>query len=59
MQRIIGIELASLKRTGRVVGVAGGRKKSQAILAALRGGWIDVLITDRRTAESLLAMKSG
>jgi DNA-binding transcriptional regulator LsrR (DeoR family) len=59
MQRIIGIELASLKRTGRVVGVAGGRKKSQAILAALRGGWIDVLITDRRTAEALLVMNSG
>jgi DNA-binding transcriptional regulator LsrR (DeoR family) len=28
-------------------------------LAALRGGWIDVLITDRRTAETLLAMNSG
>lgn len=55
MQRVIGIEPATLKDVGRVVGVAGGKRKAQAILAALRGGWIDVLITDRRTAETLLA----
>ncbi len=54
-QRVIGIELASLKRANRVVGVAGGRRKVQAILGALRGHWIDVLITDRRAAEALLA----
>jgi DNA-binding transcriptional regulator LsrR (DeoR family) len=54
MQRVIGIEPASLKKIGRIVGVAGGRKKSQAILAALIGKWINVLITDRRTAETLL-----
>lgn len=55
MQRVIGIELSSLRRTHRVVGVAGGRSKVPAILAALRGRWIDVLITDRRAAEMLLA----
>ncbi|MGA8041166.1 MAG: sugar-binding transcriptional regulator [Terracidiphilus sp.] len=55
MQRVIGIEPATLKDVGRVVGIAGGKRKAQAILAALRGGWIDVLITDRRTAEALLA----
>jgi DNA-binding transcriptional regulator LsrR (DeoR family) len=58
MQRVIGIEPASLKRIARVVGVAGGRKKTQAILAALLGAWIDVLIVDRRTAEALLAQRS-
>ena len=55
MQRVIGIELSSLRRTHRVVGVAGGRSKVPAILAALRGHWIDVLITDRRAAETLLS----
>lgn len=54
MQRVIGIELGSLRRVKRVVGVAGGRRKTQAILAALRGRWIDILITDQRTAASLL-----
>lgn len=55
IERVIGIELAALRRAKRVVGVAGGRRKTQAILAALRGRWIDVLITDRRTAASLLS----
>ncbi len=55
MQRVIGIGLPSLRRVKRVVGVAGGRRKVQAILAALRGGWIDILITDQRTAASLLS----
>lgn len=54
MNRVIGIEHAEL-RNSRVIGVAGGKKKLEAILAALRGGWIDVMITDRRTADSLLA----
>jgi DNA-binding transcriptional regulator LsrR (DeoR family) len=54
MQRVIGIEATSLKHVNRVVGVAGGRRKVRAILAALRGRWIDVLITDLRAAESLL-----
>jgi DNA-binding transcriptional regulator LsrR (DeoR family) len=53
-QRVIGIEAASLRRAPRVVGVAGGRRKVPSILAALRGGWINVLITDLRAAESLL-----
>jgi DNA-binding transcriptional regulator LsrR (DeoR family) len=52
--RVIGIEPASLKRIRRVVGVAGGSRKVEAILAALRGKWINVLITDKRTAEGLL-----
>lgn len=59
MQRVIGIEPASLKKVARVVGVAGGQRKSQAILAALRGGWINMLITDRKTAEDLLAMRTA
>ena len=55
MQRVIGIELGALKKVNRVVAVAGGRKKVNAILGALRGGWINVLITDLRAAEALLA----
>jgi DNA-binding transcriptional regulator LsrR (DeoR family) len=38
-----------------VIGVAGGPDKRQAIHAALRGGLIDVLVTDRESAERLLA----
>jgi DNA-binding transcriptional regulator LsrR (DeoR family) len=52
--RVIGMELAQLRKAGRSVGVAGGRRKYAAILGALRGRWVNVLITDRRTAERLL-----
>lgn len=52
--RVIGMELSQLRRVARSVGVAGGRRKFMAVLGALRGRWINVLITDRLTAERLL-----
>jgi DNA-binding transcriptional regulator LsrR (DeoR family) len=52
--RIIGITLEQLKRTPRVVGVSGGPEKVAALRGALRGGFINVLITDSLTAERLL-----
>jgi DNA-binding transcriptional regulator LsrR (DeoR family) len=53
--RVIGIELEQLRRVPRAVGVAGGPGKTDAIRAAVLGGWINTLITDRSTAERLLA----
>jgi DNA-binding transcriptional regulator LsrR (DeoR family) len=58
MNRVIGIELSDLKKAKRVVGIAGGVRKIPAILAALRGGWINVLLTDRLTAEKLISDKA-
>lgn len=51
--RVIGIELRHLKRAKRVVGVAGGLRKRAAILGALKGKLINVLITDHATADFL------
>ncbi len=53
-ERIIGIDVNSLKNIPRVVGVAGGPNKVTSFKAVLQGGLIDVLITDRATAEALL-----
>jgi DNA-binding transcriptional regulator LsrR (DeoR family) len=53
-ERVIGMSLQELKRVNRVVGIAGGGRKCAAIRGALAGKWINVLITDRRTAEQLL-----
>jgi DNA-binding transcriptional regulator LsrR (DeoR family) len=53
-QRVIGITFEQLKRTPRVVGIAGGPEKLQAILGVLCGKLINVLITDSKTAEKLL-----
>lgn len=52
--RRIGITLEELRGIPNVVGVAGGADKVPAILGALRGGYLDVLVTTEGTAESLL-----
>jgi DNA-binding transcriptional regulator LsrR (DeoR family) len=54
-ERVIGIRLKQLRGVNRCVAVAGGPRKTEAIRGALRGGWVHVLITDRRTAEAILA----
>ena len=57
--RRIGIELADLKGIPKVVGVAGGVHKARAVLGALRGGFLDVLVTNELAAISLLALEGG
>jgi DNA-binding transcriptional regulator LsrR (DeoR family) len=52
--RVIGMKLQQLRGVARSVGVAGGFRKFTAVLGALRGGFVNVLVTDRRTAERLL-----
>jgi DNA-binding transcriptional regulator LsrR (DeoR family) len=52
--RLIGISLDQLSNTPRVVGIAGGPAKVEAIRGALRGHVIDVLITDPSTAREVL-----
>jgi DNA-binding transcriptional regulator LsrR (DeoR family) len=54
--RVFGLQLERLKSIPMVIGVACGKKKRQAILGALRGRWINVLVTDQFTAESLVMM---
>jgi DNA-binding transcriptional regulator LsrR (DeoR family) len=53
--RVIGVELAQLRRADRVVGVAGGRRKTAAIRGALAGRLVNVLITDLNTAQRLVS----
>lgn len=53
--RVVGIEVDQLRRVARRIGVAGGDRKHTALRAALRGGWINVLITDLDEARRLLA----
>jgi DNA-binding transcriptional regulator LsrR (DeoR family) len=53
--RIIGMELEQLRQVKRSVGIAGGERKHAAIRGAVRGGYINVLITDLATAQALVA----
>jgi DNA-binding transcriptional regulator LsrR (DeoR family) len=52
--RVIGMELEQLKQVRRCVGIAGGEGKAEAILGAVSGGWVHVLITDELAARHLL-----
>ena len=52
--RVISMGLQQLKAVKRAVGIAGGSGKLDAIRGALAGRWINVLITDRFTAERLI-----
>ena len=52
-QRVLSITPADLMKVPRRVGVAGGASKYRAIRAALRGGWVNVLVTDLDTARGL------
>lgn len=50
---VVGITLAQLRAARRRIVVAGGASKHAALTACLRGGWIDLLITDITTARHL------
>ena len=52
--RTISTDIEKLRTMKNVVGVAGGSEKVAAIKAVLRGGYLNVLVTDSKTAEGLL-----
>jgi len=53
-QRVVGIDCASLKEIKCVAGVAGGMLKAPAILGALHGKLVNVLVTDDEAAKEVL-----
>ena len=52
--RVIGVTLEELAQIDRVVALAGGKSKTEAIRGALRTGVIDLLVTDKYTAKRLV-----
>ena len=53
--RVMGIDLPTFRDVPRRLAIAGGHTKVEAIGGALRGGWVNVLVTDVDTARALLA----
>jgi len=51
---VIGMELNDIKACPNVIALAYGEKKVAALKGALKGGYIDVIITDYPTAKKLL-----
>ena len=54
-QELISVSLENLRRIPNVIGVAGGEDKVDAILAALKGKYINSLVTEEKTARTILA----
>ncbi|WP_024287363.1 sugar-binding transcriptional regulator [Cellulomonas sp. KRMCY2] len=54
-ERVIGITPDVLRTIPRRIAVAGGLRKVAAIRGAMRGRWVNVLITDSETARALVA----
>lgn len=52
--RIVSIDIEDLKSCKKVIAVAGGEDKSLSIRGALNGGFIDILITDYKTAVQVM-----
>ena len=52
-QRVISMSLEQLSKVNRAIGVAGGSRKYAGVLGALKGHWINLLVTDHFTAERL------
>lgn len=52
--RLIGISYSEIRNIPRVIAVAGGSEKYEAIKGALKSGLVDVLITDYETGKKLL-----
>jgi DNA-binding transcriptional regulator LsrR (DeoR family) len=53
--RVIGMSLEELHGVDRVLALAGGQAKTEAIRGALKTGVVDVLITDKFTAKRLVS----
>lgn len=55
-KKVVGIDLSAVHRAKYSIGVAAGKFKAEAILGALRGQYINVLITDDATATKVLSL---
>lgn len=51
---VIGIDIKKLRRVPHSIGVASGREKAEAIQGAIKGGFINVLVTDVECGKRLL-----
>jgi DNA-binding transcriptional regulator LsrR (DeoR family) len=59
-ERMIGITAAQMRAVPEVIGIVYGLAKARAVLAAVRGGYVDSLVTHSTLATALIdAVVSG
>ncbi len=57
--RVVGIDPTILREIPRRIGVAGGVEKGPAILGALRGRYLNILISDEHAVRSVLDLDTA
>ncbi|MDR2676342.1 MAG: hypothetical protein LBC18_16130 [Opitutaceae bacterium] len=57
--RVIGMDVSMLRKIPKVIAIAVGADKAQAVAAAARGGLIKTLVIDEAGAEALVAGKAS
>ncbi|MBN1286065.1 MAG: sugar-binding transcriptional regulator [Anaerolineae bacterium] len=57
--RVVGVRLEDLRQAPLSIGVAGGPDKVAPLLGALRGGFINMIVTDENTARQILELAHG
>lgn len=55
----VGLNLDDLEATKKVIVVAGGEDKAEAIIAAVSSKYQDILITDEITARKIISLQGG
>ena len=58
-RRVVALSPERLHEIGCVVIASGGLAKAQGLRGVLKGGMCDVIITDEKTAENILAMETA
>lgn len=54
--RVAAMRLADIRRIPSKIGIAGGARKVDAVIGAIRGGFINILITDTECAKKLIEL---
>lgn len=55
-ERVAGIPIEQLKKIQKRIGIAGGSQKAQAVMGAIKGEFLNILIIDLDCAKALLEM---
>ena len=54
--RVAAMRLEEIRRIPSKIGIAGGERKVGAVIGAIRGGYINTLITDTECARRLIEL---
>lgn len=54
--RVAAMRLEDIRRIPSKIGIAGGQRKVEAVIGAIRGGYINILITDTECARKLIEL---